>query len=204
MPVAPRAERARHHGAGWLACVARAALAESRSVPIREGSMLRRLLALACILGGACHAQQSAPEWVYMNGDRDTVRMVWLPRAWPTDIRGFNVKRRVPGGAWEKLNPAPIAPTLYEADMDTRTNDPALREKLKARRTDRIRSSASREEPFETVMSTTLGKPDRLESLVGDARARFEIALFHGFAYQDSGIPQQPKYEYGLFPVRLD
>lgn len=166
--------------------------------------MLRRFLALACILGGVCHAQQSAPEWVYMNGDRDTVRIVWLPRAWPTDVRGFNVKRRVPGGAWEKLNPAPIAPTLYEADMDTRTNDPARREKLKAQRNDRIRSSASREEPFETVLSTTLSKPDRFENLLDDARARFEIALFHGFAYQDSGIPQQPKYEYGLFPVRLD
>lgn len=166
--------------------------------------MLLRLLVLACILGGVCHAQQSAPEWVYMNGDRDTVRMVWLPHAWPADIRGFNVKRRVPGGAWEKLNSAPVAPTLYEADMDARTNDPALREKLKTQRNDRIRSSVSREEPFETVMSTTLSNPDRFASLLSDARARFEIALFHGFAYQDSGIPKQPKYEYGLFPVRLD
>lgn len=166
--------------------------------------MLRRLLTVVFILGGACHAQQPASEWVYMNGDRDTVRMVWLPREWPADTRGFNVKRRVPGGAWEKLNPAPIAPTLYEADMDTRTNDPALRQKLKARRNDRIRSTASREESFETLMSTTLSKPDQLENLVDDARARFEIALFHGFAYQDSGIPKQPKYEYGLFPVPLD
>ena len=93
--------------------------------------MLRRILlfCLLCATSTLTHAQDA--DWFYLQGDKDTVKLLWAPYEWLPEVQGFNVKRRVPGGTWKTLNVRPILPTYFPEDIDTRTNDPALREELR-------------------------------------------------------------------------
>ena len=93
--------------------------------------MLRQIL-LFCLLSATStlsHAQDA--DWFYLQGDKDTVKLLWAPYEWRPEFQGFNVKRRVQGGTWKTLNSRPILPTYFPEDIDTRTNDPALREELR-------------------------------------------------------------------------
>lgn len=165
--------------------------------------MWRRILMLSCLVAGCAFAADEGADWVYLQGDKDTVKLLWTPPQWFPELSGFNVKRRVPAGAWVTLNTRPILPTVYEADIDSRTNDPALREELRTFRA-KVRTSIPLEEkPLEQVLRE-LGESERYERTLDPVKGDYKLALILGFAYQDAAVPKGNTYEYGLFAIARD
>ena len=93
--------------------------------------MLPRIFLFCLLCATSTLTQAQDADWFYLQGDKDTVKLLWAPHEWLPEFQGFNVKRRVPGGTWKTLNVRPILPTYFPEDIDTRTNDPALREELR-------------------------------------------------------------------------
>jgi TonB family protein len=169
--------------------------------------VLRRILwlCLLCATSTLSHAQGA--DWFYLQGDKDTVKLLWAPYEWLPDVQGFNVKRRVPGGTWKTLNSRPILPTYFPEDIETRTNDPALREELR-----KFHQRVSESEPPKALPAVLSEFADyskyqgyskyrsRRDAVLGAYRQ----ALLFGFAYQDAKVPEGGTYEYALYPVMSD
>jgi TonB family protein len=168
---------------------------------------LRRILflCLLCATSTLSHAQGA--DWFYLQGDKDTVKLLWAPNEWLPEVQGFNVKRRVPGGTWKTLNSRPILPTYFPEDIDSRTNDPALREELR-----KFHQRVSTSEPPQALSAVLTEFADyskyqgyskyraRRDAVLGAYRQ----ALLFGFAYQDANVPKGETYEYALYPVMSD
>ncbi len=160
--------------------------------------MLRRIL-LLCLLSATStlsHAQDA--DWFYLQGDKDTVKLLWAPHEWSREVQGFNVKRRVPGGTWQTLNSRPILPTYFPEDIETRTNDAALREELRKFH-ERVAASQP-PKPLPTVLSE-LTNQDKYRDTRDTVLGAYRQALLFGFAYQDANVPKGLHYEYALYPV---
>jgi len=143
------------------------------------------------------------PRWFYLQAGYHEARLMWMPPSWPAGLKGFNVKRREPGGRWKTLNRGTILPTLFDEDMRSRTNDKHMRESLRWLREGRAGSIVEQPRPLDEVLQ-------QLGTLSGYAKRQaavlitFERALLFGFGYQDSKIPQGDTFEYGLFGVARD
>lgn len=155
---------------------------------------------LAALLCSSALAQQ--PDFdVLLQGDRDMAKLLWLPNNWPAGVDGFNVRRRAAGGEWQTLNSAPINPTVYEADLATRTNDPAVLERLRASRTALLAKKRIREMPLEQMRSEFLEDKTGIKMTKFMVAQSFDAALIQGFAYLDAKVPKAVDYEYALFTV---
>lgn len=147
---------------------------------------------------------QTEPEYMRLYGERadGTVRLLWLPRAWPAGLDGVLVKRRAPGGDWQPLIAAPIAPQSDPArDWSLTGLDPREQARLKQRLEAMIREGQinplSAGEATERLV--TLNRKQisgDLLRLMGD----YEYALITGFATVDSA-PPVGVVEYGVFGV---
>src|SRR6185295_17607069 len=135
--------------------------------------------------------------------EKHSAKLLWMPPYWEPGLSGFNVKRRAPGKEWATLNERPILPTLFADDMDTRTNDPALRKSLRKQLASVEKSIADQVRPLDEVIQQ-LGKSERMDYRKGAARAKYSQALMFGFAFQDERIPRGDAFEYALFGVNRD
>jgi len=164
--------------------------------------MRRALLILVSLLGGTCYAQQPDFE-LLLQGNGTTVNLLWLPQHWPEGVTAVNVKRRVPGGAWQKLNSAPIGPSHSEEAMATRSNDPAVVKRLVTHREEQLNTGKLVQMAFEDFHRFFL-KDDASVKMLREAiyRDGFAKALLDGFAFADGRIPKAGGYEYGLFTVK--
>jgi TonB family protein len=162
---------------------------------------LRRILlfCLLCATSTLSHAQGA--DWFYVQGDKDTIKLLWAPYEWLPDVQGFNVKRRVPGGTWKTLNVRPILPTYFPEDIDTRTNDLALHEELR-----KFHQRVSASEPPEALSAVLTEFADyrKYQSTRDSVLGAYRQALLFGFAYQDTNVPKGGTYEYALYAVRND
>lgn len=159
------------------------------------------LIVLASLFGGTALAQQPDFE-LLIQGDRDSVKLLWMPNHWPKGLTGFNVKRRADGGEWVQLNNGVMSPTVREDDLLTRTNDPALIERLKKKRLEMLAERNFSDVPFEKLLKDTLEDSTGIKFLKFVLGQTYEGALIQGFAYQDNTVPKAGTYEYGLFLVR--
>lgn len=143
------------------------------------------------------------PSWVYLQAGDHDARLMWSPPSWPSDLQGFNVKRRAPGGKWKKLNRATILPTLSDEDIDSRTNDKRMRFSLRTALTTEKDAIAERGRSLDEVLQW-LGTPEGYATRQRTVLSTFYQALLFGFGYQDSKMPRGNTFEYGLFGVARD
>jgi hypothetical protein len=162
-----------------------------------------RTLLLCCLLITSAVARGSGVHWLHLQGDKDTVRLLWLPPHWPADLRGFNVKRRTAGGDWQSLNVRPILPTFTREDMETRTNSPTRREDLLQLQEAIADHEIPNVFPLEEEIRLLTGREHFGVKMKG-VRSSYRKALLFGFAYEDTNVPQADTYEYALFMVRHD
>src|SRR5688500_350553 len=160
--------------------------------------MLRRILVLSFMIAFTTSLKAESADWLHLQGDKDTVKLLWEPREWPPEQIGFNVKRRAPGGEWQVLSIRPIVPTLYPEDMDTRTHDPVLREELKQRQQYIVKYAPEMVIPLDDQVKQ-FAERKRLDDRIQGALIDYNQALVYGFAYQDMKVPKGEIYEYALF-----
>lgn len=163
--------------------------------------MRRTLMALLLIVSGHCGAQQPEIQ-LLLHGHKDTVKLIWLAESWPKGLTGFNVKRRVTGGEWQTLNPAPITPSIDESEFANRTNDPGALQRMPAKRAEMLAKRNISEKPLDKRLQELTDDPFYVKFTSFVVAQDYIGALVQGFAYLDARVPPAAEYEYGLFLVR--
>ena len=163
--------------------------------------MRRILFALLCASSAVCHAQQQPDFELMIQGGKDMVKLLWVPNAWPEGVTGFNVKRRTPGGEWQKLNSDTIILSNFEADFPTRTSDPDIIEQMKVKRAEMIAEGNIKAKGLEEHMAD-MRDPMMVKFTKFVVAQSYIGALVQGFAFVDSQVPAADSLEYGLFTVK--
>jgi hypothetical protein len=166
------------------------------------------VLALVFILFTNIIYAQSDEYPMSGEGNRDVVKLFWLPQQWPQNLEGFIIKRRVlekrSKGDWKTLTENFIYPELsLEKDLSNVERDPNQRDLIKEKLRDYLNGNV------ESVRLSENSKSHLLETFKKNSEAikalsiylykDYDIALMHGFAFIDRNIPKAEKYEYGLF-----
>lgn len=135
--------------------------------------------------------------------DKKNVKLFWEIHEWPSDLYGFNIKRKEAGSnEWVKLNIETISPQINRnmSWSNLGLNDKQIKEILKSFDS-YIESNAFSEltnKEFLYILKNKGGlkSGDRIR-LKND----FDLALIFGFAYIDNFDEKKKKYVYGLFSV---
>lgn len=141
-------------------------------------------------------------------GNKDVVKLFWLPQQWPQNLEGFIIKRRVVekknNGDWETLTENFIYPELsLDKDLSNVESDPNQRDLIKEKLKDYLsgnNESVRLSENFKSHLLETFKENSvAIKALSIYFYKDYDIALMHGFAFVDRNIPKAESYEYGLF-----
>jgi len=131
------------------------------------------------------------------------VKLLWLARGWPDDVVGVQVFRRLQGqDSWKDLSGGTIYPEIsYDRSWEHQGLGDAkqvsfyqekLREYIKQGRL----ALVERERFLEVLNQIGMRAGDRILFT-----ADYDRAVVSGFAYIDSSVDSDAKYEYGLFGI---
>lgn len=137
----------------------------------------------------------------YGEGDKNIVRLMWLPDRWTEGLSGFDIKRRHENGEWELLNKTPIQPELsLQKDLGNVESSAAQRERLKTKLQEMINKGKTKEVPAEAYLKKLRSDTNAVYALYLPVAIDYDFALLNGFGLIDRN-PKPGENEYGLFPI---
>lgn len=139
--------------------------------------------------------------------DNGQTRLYWDCRSWPGDLKGFVIKRAVTGtDNWVTLSRSPVIPAIDNLmDFSSRgiTDAEIAAEFIEALNQfldDGLVSLVSENDMRQILVERNgLGSGDRIRM-----KNDFRLALISGFAYLDTGIPEDTLFDYALFPYYVN
>jgi hypothetical protein len=158
-------------------------------------------------LTGSLFAQDKKEYFLYGSRETGSIRLYWDVFAWPSNLEGFNLKRRMINGdskgEWTALNFDLLSPDIAEKEdwvnqglsaMQAAELDSALSGYLKRG----LLSISSTSEMLSILQANNgLGSGDRIRM-----KSDFNLALMLDFAFIDNNALDGVEYEYGLYLVR--
>ncbi len=156
---------------------------------------------LAVLLGvNTASAQNGNTDLLAQSPDGKTVKLVWFLNSVPSDITGFDIKRKDGLGEWHKLNTDPILPgisqkkNLTTAEPDN-TEASRIREKLK----DMVHTGKLHEYDYATFIQKWKNNDKEIQDVILLAALDFDVSVMCGFGFVDRSVTQKMDYQYGLF-----
>jgi hypothetical protein len=137
----------------------------------------------------------------YGEGDKNIVRLMWLPESWPQNLSGFDIKRRHANGEWELLNKTPIIPEMsLQKDLGNVEPSASERERLKDKLKQMIDKGKTKEITNEAYLNRLRTDTNAVYALYVPVAVDYDFALLNGFGLVDRTI-KPGENEYGLFPI---
>lgn len=139
-------------------------------------------------------------------GQKNSIKLFWLPSVWPDGAEGFNVKRRGDNDRiWTQINSTVILPgNFVTKDLANIEKDKKALQDLMAKRELYIKGiSAPIAIKINEITTDYIYKTGKDSSyFIGTSlliSQDYDLAKLFGFAMEDRDIPVAKKYEYGLF-----
>jgi hypothetical protein len=132
--------------------------------------------------------------------DGRILKMAWFIRSWDASVTGFDIKRRIKGGSWEKVNKTPVIPEQsVSKDLSNVEADAAEQSRLRQKLQNMENSSQAKEIKSDEYLRKLKSDAGAIGAVALITGLDFDMALLHGFGLVDRNIPAADNYEYGLF-----
>ncbi len=151
------------------------------------------------------------PAWpqdfdFFGEGHADHVKLLWVPKNWPSGLSAFQVKRRPilnnQKGAWTNVNATPVFPEMSRAkDLGNVDSDPARQNRLRNKLEGFLSSGKAKEISRQSYLQKLSSDKDAVKGLYIPIALDYDFALLNGFALVDRNPPSSQAFEYGLFLI---
>jgi hypothetical protein len=143
---------------------------------------------------------------IYAEGHPDQVKLLWLPTVWPSNLTGFDIKKRPAGGneGWQPVNASYIFPELsFEKDLSNIDNNSAEQQRLQKKLKKLIADKKVRPTPNKAYLAKLQSDSTAVTALFLPISLDYDFALLNGFGMVDRNV-KAGEYEYGLFLHNAD
>lgn len=163
---------------------------------------------LIVLLMFLCCNTVAAQRPIWLSGesaDGKTLKLLWFLKTWETGLTGFDIKRRIGNGGWEKLSPTAIFPeiSLKKSLQNVEPNE-AQQSRLKAKLQNYIAQKHIWEIPASLMLKQLYAGKEMLQAITMTVAYDYDLALITGFGRVDRTAVAGSSYEYGLFFIKND